>query len=287
MRTIARYSFLFLLLLNAKQSLAAGSVFDFSYRYNNNISNGDLPEDQVAAQIVNAALRHSWPLMSSNNSELFWEAESSFDYSIENVLLNNLQLSALLNYRIKPDLSLYGSIYSMVARLLADLSASDIRRGTQMVLNAQWSKAVSLETQIYSGLTFTKRFAGTAFSTQNTSIYLGADYTFNRLVNLFGHLNYLFGEVSSSAKASAKASASSHHLPGEKLGNAPHQSDDAFSGFSAYRFDGKTIFADLGWNYASRHDRLWDISLRFTDSDANAGSHYQSTELFVRYSMFL
>jgi hypothetical protein len=184
--------------------------------------------------------------------------------------LSNNTAGVNLNYQYRAAGTITAPTYGAFIKAAIAEYDSDLRDSNLYSAGVSWRKPFS------DRITFTTILAGnvrdsdsTVFDTKEVSLLANVDYLIGSRWTLYLTLNYLDGDVVSTA------------VPGLAVVNAAEaiNADDAFGGAAAnrfaYRLDAQTNVVTLGTNISFGEQHSLDVSARWADSKATGGISYE------------
>jgi hypothetical protein len=195
--------------------------------------------------------------------------------------LSNVALGGQVTYQYRASGEFTSSTYAAFFRGAVNEYDSERRDSNVFSLGASWRKPITDRITVFSQLAGNMRESdSTVFDTREISLLGNVDYAILSRWTAYLTLNYLSGDIVSSANSSVYGT-----LP---LVNAAEaiNSDDAFDSagnWVAYRLNGKTYVATLGTNYSFGEHHSIDFSVRLINSKADGDISYDRLQVTAAY----
>ncbi len=201
--------------------------------------------------------------------------------------LSNTRVGITTDFRFQTRMGFTAPQYSVFVRFEQLDSETDIRDADSVDFGLRATKRLTDIITGTVGLTLSESEAeGRAFDLERTRFFVNADYRINNRWAAYVTLNYIDGDVFSTATPDLEIlNAATDH--GRNLVDAPIEPDNAFGGIAnnklVYRLDAETTILRLGGNYGIDQKNAIDFSVDILDSDAAGSIQYDRLSSAVTY----
>lgn len=294
---VSRRSIRFILLMSALmagmgKSWAAGGGpwsygFEASLIYDDNIGRSqhdvDIEEDYLLSGVGD--ISYTWGFSELKALTLVGTvgAEKFQDFTG----LSNNRAGVTLDYRFQTRIGFTAPQYSIFVRHDQVDSETDIRDAGINELGFRATKRLTDIITATVGVNLSESKAeGRAFDLERTRYFVNADYRINNRWSAYVTLNYIDGDVFSTATPNIDILNAATD-GGRNLLDAPIEPDNAFGGIAnnklVYRLDAKTTIVRLGGNYGIDQKNAIDFSVDILESDATDPIEYERLSTAVTY----
>jgi outer membrane autotransporter protein len=155
--------------------------------------------------------------------------------------------------------------FALFAHANVDAYESRLRDGARYAAGASVRAALTDRVSAFGAYTHTRRTAeNEVFEGRDDSLRLNLDYQWSRKSTLYVTADYRRGDFFGSGKEPELGNSLPHTHDFQN--HALETADDAFPGYSAYRFDANTWITTLGWNWSIGPRESIDLSWRRVES---------------------
>ncbi|HEY3488462.1 MAG TPA: hypothetical protein VGL10_10385 [Gammaproteobacteria bacterium] len=201
--------------------------------------------------------------------------------------LSNTRLGVTGDFRFQTRIGFTAIQYSTFLRFEQLDSETDIRDADTIEFGFRATKRMTDIITGTAGLTISESEAdGRVFDLERTRYFVNADYRINNRWSAYATLNYIDGDVFSTATPDLEIlNAATDN--GRNVLTPPIEPDNAFGGAAnnklVYRLDAKTTILRLGGNYGINQRNAIDFSVDILDSDAVGSIQYDRLSTAVTY----
>jgi hypothetical protein len=258
--------------------------FDVGLAYDDNVARGKDDERRRPDSVLNVNLnmRRFYAIDENSRWVVTWFAGA--DAFLEYTRLGRVFGGAKAEYQYRPSAAFDAPTQALFAQFSGDQYDSAVRRGYRIALGASVLLPITDRILLFGAYTHSRRDAKSAvFDSAENSLRVNLDYGLSRSGTLYLGAEYRAGDIVSSGPASLANLDIAKWLV----------RDDAFSDGQvfAYRFEGQTVIATTGYNFAFDTNNAVDFALRYAvsrpdDMPAFAGAvraRYEVGQFFAAY----
>ena len=268
-------------LIFSASALAAGSGpwsfrAESSYISDNNVSKSQENDDIEKDTSFNGSASASYTKGLSPLTAFTFTGTAQVEEFAEFEGLSNTQVSFTTDFRFQTRSSFTAPIYSVFVRAIQADFETDIRDSSIVEFGFSATRRITDRITGTLGATVTEREAdeGEVFNLDRTRYFANVDWTLSRRVAVYSTLNYIDGDVFSTATADSL----------DILNWAEAiEPDNAFGGVAnnkfVYRLDAKTTILRLGANVGVNSNLALDFSVDILESDAVGPIEYDLTSI--------
>lgn len=215
----------------------------------------------------------------SNIDYISYGAHLKYDHFNEVSGLNNAEASVSGKYNIKPVPGFNKPVYIISADAGVIDSATDIRDTTFFNIGLTLSSWITSTISARTGAAYRiKESDSRVYDARDTRFFINADLSLGTRSTAYATFNYIRGDVVSTLDNTAPEVLEVFNLANQIEPDPTFAADQI-----AYRFDSKTRFLVIGWNYALAQKHSLDLSLRNLHSRAGSGVDYDTTQMSLSY----
>jgi hypothetical protein len=260
------------------------TAFDIGLSYDDNVARAKEDEPSLADHVLNVGLHRRAFYPAGTNTRWVVVLSAGADVHLEYKKLSRAFGSAKLEFQYRPSAGFGAPTLGLFAQVAGDHYDSVLRRGYRVAGGASVVLPITDRIQAFAAVSRTERDARSrVFEGGETSLRVNLDYAVSRSSTLYLGAEYRRGDIVSSGPPS---------LANLNIAKWLVQ-DDAFAErqYFAYRFEGRTAIASVGYNVALGANEALDFALRQAVSEPDdmpgfAGavrSQYEVRQFFVSY----